>query len=69
MVKSRRSPLLTTPETAERLRLKKHSLDNMRWQGTGPPFRKIGGRVFYHIDDLKKWLDEARRRISSGRLD
>jgi hypothetical protein len=60
---------LTTPETAERLRLKKHSLDNMRWQGTGPPFRKIGGRVFYHIDDLKKWLDKARRRISSGRLD
>ena len=35
--------LLTTIEAAEYLRLKKHTLENMRWQGTGPPFRKHGG--------------------------
>jgi hypothetical protein len=66
MPRQRKSPLLTTAETAEFFRVKKHTLENMRWQGTGPPFRKIGGRVFYHIADLKKWLEQARRRSSSG---
>jgi hypothetical protein len=25
--------------------------------GTGPKFRKIGGRVFYRRDDLDAWLE------------
>ena len=66
MTRLRKSDLLTTIETAEALRLKEHTLENMRWQGTGPPFRKLGGRVFYHIDDLRKWLRQMRRRCSSG---
>lgn len=66
MTRLQRSLLLTTREAAERLRLSKRTLDNMRGHGTGPPFRKIGGRVFYHLDDLKGWLDEMRRRSSSG---
>jgi hypothetical protein len=69
MARLRKSVLLTTVETADWLRLKKHTLENMRWQGTGPPFRKIGGRVFYHVDDLNQWLDQSRRRSSSGRKD
>jgi predicted DNA-binding transcriptional regulator AlpA len=69
MATQRKSPLLTTAETAEMYRLKKHTLENMRWQGTGPPFRKIGGRVFYHRADLKQWLEQTRRRSSSGRKD
>jgi Helix-turn-helix domain len=66
MTRLRKSDLLTTAETAKGLRLKKHTLENMRWQGTGPPFRKLGGRVFYHVDDLLEWLEQARRRSSSG---
>jgi hypothetical protein len=66
MRKLRSSDLLTTTETAEGLRLKEHTLENMRWQGTGPAFLKLGGRVFYHIDDLRKWLKQMRRRSSSG---
>ena len=58
--------LLTTMEAADYSRLKKHTLENMRWQGTGPPFRKHGGRVFYHRAELKQWSDQARRRSSSG---
>ena len=69
MTRLRKSDLLTTTETAEGLRLKEHTLENMRCQGTGPPFRKIGGRVFYHVDDLKQWLEQSRRRSSSGRRD
>jgi hypothetical protein len=66
MARTRKSNLLTTTETAEGLRLKEHTLENMRWQGTGPPFLKLGGRVFYHTNDLRKWLAQMRRRSSSG---
>ena len=66
MTAKRRSQLLTTAEAAEHLRLKPHTLENMRWLGTGPPYLKLGGRVFYHRADLKKWCDQARQR-SSGR--
>ena len=66
MTRLRKSDLLTTTETAEGLRLKRSTLENMRWQGTGPRFYKLGGRVFYHIDDVREWLREMRRRSSSG---
>ena len=67
MARQRKSPFRTTAETAEFFRLKKHTLENMRWQGTGPPFRKHGGRVFYHRAEIREWSDQARRRSSSGR--
>lgn len=63
----RKSQLLTTAEAGELLRLKPHTLENMRWQGTGPPFRKHGGRVFYLRRELLEWSDQARRQSSSGR--
>jgi excisionase family DNA binding protein len=66
MANRRSSQLLTTKEAAEFLRLKPHTLENMRSQGKGPIFLKLGGRVFYHRADLKAWLKEARRRSSSG---
>lgn len=66
MTKSRKSPFLTTAEAAELLRLKEHTLDNMRCLGTGPPFRKHGGRIFYHRDELNEWSKSRRRKSSSG---
>ncbi len=66
MTSSRKSPLLTTGEAAALLRIKPHTLENMRWQGTGPKFRKHGGRVFYLRRELKAWSDTMRRQSSSG---
>jgi excisionase family DNA binding protein len=66
MASRRRSQLLTTKEAAEELRLKPHTLENMRSDGKGPIFMKLGGRVFYHRADLKTWLRESRRRSSRG---
>jgi predicted DNA-binding transcriptional regulator AlpA len=60
------SPFLDVNEAAAYLRLKKRTLDNMRWQGIGPRFRKHGGRVVYHRDDLKAWSESTRRRATSG---
>jgi excisionase family DNA binding protein len=66
MTSRRRSQLLTTKEAAEFLRLKPHTLENMRSDGKGPIFMKLGGRVFYHRADLKAYLRESRRRSSRG---
>ena len=62
----RKSPYLTTEEAAVYLRLRPHTLENMRWQGTGPKFRKHGGRIFYHPKELQKWSDDSRQQVSSG---
>ena len=52
-------------EAAKYLRLKKRTLDNMRWMGTGPKFRKHGGRIFYELGELKEWSLNSRRRSTS----
>ena len=62
----RRSNFLDTAEAAQELRLKKHTLENMRCMGFGPIFHKFGGRVFYHRADLRRWSQEHRRRSTSG---
>jgi hypothetical protein len=59
------NPFLTVTEAASYLRLKKRTLDNMRWMGTGPKFRKHGGRIYYHIDELKEWSLNSRRNSTS----
>jgi len=53
----RQSPFLTVDEAAEYLRLARRTLDNWRWAGAGPDWHKHGGRVVYHIDDIKAFSD------------
>jgi hypothetical protein len=59
------TPFLTVAEAAAFLRLKKRTLDNLRWMGTGPKFRKHGGRIYYHVDELKEWSLSSRRNSTS----
>lgn len=49
------SPYLTTEEAANYLRLAIRTLNNMRWRGDGPHYRKHGGKVLYHRRDLEGW--------------
>ena len=56
------SPYLTALEAAAYLRLEERTLNNMRWRGEGPSWRKHGGRVFYHKDELDNW---SRQRDSN----
>jgi hypothetical protein len=44
---------LRTPEAARFLGLSGRTLEKHRTYGTGPKYRKIGGRVVYALDDLK----------------
>lgn len=54
---------LRTQEAARFLGLSERTLEKHRTYGTGPAYRKLGGRVVYAIDDLQTWAD--RGRVSS----
>lgn len=54
-------------EAAERLGVQRSTLDNWRWNGSGPRYVKVGGRVRYRLADLAEWLD-VRTRTSTSEL-
>lgn len=65
------SPYLTPGEAAAYLRLEETTLNAMRWRSEGPPWRKHGGKVVYHIDDLNSWSSQrhtnpAKRHEKNG---
>lgn len=53
--------LLRTNEAADWLGLSGRTLEKHRTFGTGPAYRKIGGRVVYAISDLQAWADRGAR--------
>jgi predicted DNA-binding transcriptional regulator AlpA len=56
---------LRTPEAARFLGLSGRTLEKHRTYGTGPKYRKIGGRVVYALDDLKAWADLGAKSSTS----
>lgn len=52
---------LRTPEAARFLGLSGRTLEKHRVFGTGPRYRKIGGRVVYTVEDLRAWADRGLR--------
>lgn len=48
---------LRTPEAGRFLGLSGRTLEKHRTFGTGPRYRKIGGRVVYAVYDLEAWAD------------
>ena len=41
------------------LGLSERTLEKHRTYGTGPAYRKIGGRVVYTIEELRAWCDRG----------
>ncbi|MBL8845193.1 MAG: helix-turn-helix domain-containing protein [Hyphomicrobium zavarzinii] len=62
---SNTSPLLTTSEAAQYLRLSAPTLERLRCTGEGPPFIKLGSgkraRVAYRLADLEAFITQNRR--------
>lgn len=56
---------LRTPEAARFLGLSARTLEKHRTYGTGPTYRKLGGRVVYAPEDLKAWVDRGAKRSTS----
>ncbi len=50
---------LRTPEAARFLSLSGRTLEKHRTYGTGPAYRKLGGRVVYSIEDLQAWANRG----------
>lgn len=59
--------LLLAPEAAKHLRISAATLAKHRCYGTGPVYRKNGGRVVYAINDLDAWSRRGARRSTSDR--
>ncbi len=56
---------LKTPDAAVLLGLSARTLEKHRCYGTGPLFRKLGGRIVYAIADLEAWAELGVRRSTS----
>ena len=57
--------MLRTPEAARFLGLSGRTLEKHRTYGTGPTYKKIGGRVVYALADLQAWADRGTKASTS----
>jgi hypothetical protein len=53
---------LISAEAADLMRMAKRTLDNHRSKGTGPKFRRHGGRIVYRRCDLLDWSEQRAAR-------
>jgi hypothetical protein len=49
------SPFLNTDQAAFYIGLSRRTLEKMRCEKVGPPFRRHGRYIRYHIDELEAW--------------
>lgn len=56
---------LSTPQAGRFLNLSSRTLEKHRTYGTGPVYRKIGGRVVYTVEDLQAWAERGARRSTT----
>ena len=56
---------LRTQEAARLLGLSGRTLEKHRTYGTGPKYRKLGGRIIYAVEDLMAWADLGIRQSTS----
>ena len=56
---------LRTPDAAKLLGLSPRTLEKHRSFGTGPVFRRLGGRVVYAVDDLQAWVGRGEKSSTS----
>lgn len=52
-----------TDEAALFLGLSRRTLEKHRTYGTGPAYRKLGGRVVYALADLEAWADQGKAKL------
>lgn len=62
-----RPRLMTPTELAGFLQMDTERLSQMRSQGTGPRFLKLGRDIRYRWNDVREWLEEnARTSTKAG---
>ena len=59
--------LLNEKQVAKRLVVSIKTLQQWRWQGKGPPYRKLGGfSVRYDPDELWAWVTQEAHQYPRG---
>jgi DNA-binding transcriptional MerR regulator len=58
--------LIGEGELARRLNIQPSTARAWRFDGSGPPFIKVGRRVLYRESDVVEWLNGRVRRSTSG---
>ena len=56
---------LLTEEVARRLRVSARTLEQWRYRGIGPRFRRVGGRVIYAVEEIERF--EAAGEVETRR--
>ena len=56
---------LRTPEAARFLGLSGRTLEKHRSYGTGPAYRKLGGRAVYALEDIEAWAARGTKISTS----
>ena len=59
--------MLSTVSAAKYLDMTVQHLAQTRLNGSGPPFVKVGRRVFYDVNEIDKWIEQNTRRSTSDR--
>lgn len=60
-----RERYVTAEEAAKFLGVSPRSLANDRWRNIGCPYHKFQSRVYYDVNDLKKYLKSSFVRIET----
>ena len=56
---------INTPQAAHYLGISGRTLEKHRTYGTGPVYRKLGGRIIYAVADLEIWATRGLRSSTS----
>lgn len=63
------STLLSTYAASERTGLARQTLAKLRSIGEGgPPFLKLGAKVFYPLDELEAWIGQHPLQTSTASI-
>lgn len=54
---------------ANRWLISKRTLEQWRWQGKGPRYLKIGGRVVYRLEDIEAFEVANLHQNTTGPID
>lgn len=61
-----RSNNLTTQQAAKLMNISARTLEDWRYRGGGPVFRKMGRAVRYQLADIESFLDRCARINTAG---
>ena len=56
---------LNQVQLARRWHLSPRTLERWRWEGVGPTYLKVGGRVLYRLSDIEYFEKENTKSIHS----